>query len=144
MITSDYILSIIPEMSEFNSLDPASHVYYAQGYDGVFALFDNIRSISYPAIVIEDRSSGNIVIDAGPVDTYTISLWIMLQDVEKEQSALFVDAFKVVKKLTTLLIRDADTLPGFDWTRIPYFKRMANKACGYEMMLTFNEDIDLS
>ena len=144
MITSDYILSILPEMEQFKSLDIESHVHMANGYDGVIALLDNIRTASYPAIIIEDRSSGNIVIDAGPLDTYSISLWLMLQDVQKEQSTLFVEAFDLVKKLTRILIRDADTLDGLDYSRIPYFKRMTADACGYELILTFRQNIDLS
>lgn len=142
MITSDYILSVINEMIDCH--DEESHVHMAQGYDGVISLLDNIRTINYPAIIIEDRSSGSIVIEAGPVDTYSISLWLMLQDEHKDKSSLFKDAFTLTKSLLSILIRDADKLDGLDFSRISYFKRMTADACGYEVILNFKYDIDLS
>jgi len=146
MVTSDYLISILPEMEEFRSPDPASHVQIAEGYDGVIALLDNIRTSSFPCLIIEDRSIGNIVIDPGSLDTYSIPLWVMVQSTGESVTEQYKKAFELLKKLLKILIRDADngTLEGLDYSRIPYNKRSAVDSYGYEILLTFNVDIDLS
>lgn len=146
MVTSDYLISILPEMEEFRSQDPATHVQIAEGYDGVIALLENIRTANFPCLIIEDRSMGNIAIDAGPLDTYSIPIWVMVQNSEMGVSEQYNKAFDLIKKLLKILIRDADngTLEGFDYTRIPYNKRSAVDSYGYEILLTFRVDIDLS
>lgn len=144
MITSDYLKQVLPEITEFKDCEIDSHVLLAQGYDGVIAILDNIRTTGFPCVIIEDRSMGNIDIDSGPLDSYSIPLWVMVQDATKEPSELFTLAYELVKKLLKILIRDADYLNGFDYSRISYFKRFATDSAGYEILLQFREDIDLS
>ncbi len=146
MVTSDYLISILPEMEEFRSADLATHVQQAEGYDGVIALLENIRTSSFPCLIIEDRSIGNIVIDAGSLDTYSIPLWVMVQSSEIGVTEQYKVAFELAKKLLKILIRDAGNgiLKGLDYSRIPYNKRSGPDSYGYEMLLTFNVDIDLS
>jgi hypothetical protein len=133
-------------MDEFKDGEIASHVYTAEGYDGVIALLENIRTTTFPCLVIEDRSMGNISIDAGPLDTYSIPLWVMVSDQTKGATELYSHAFDLVKKILKILIRDSDKniIPGLDYTRIPYNKRSGVDAYGYEILLTFRLDIDLS
>ncbi len=149
MITSDYLLSILPEIEDFSQIDTEleSHVQLAQGYDGVIALLENIRTASFPCFIIEDRSMGNIDLDSGALDSYSIALWVMVQDATKEPSELFTIAYELVKKVLRILIRDSDmgvAPQGFDYSRISYFKRFGNDSVGYEILLQFREDIDLS
>ncbi|MHC1781018.1 MAG: hypothetical protein AB9922_12365 [Bacteroidales bacterium] len=146
MVTSDYLISILPEMEEFRSQDPSAHVQIAEGYDGVIALLDNIRTASFPCLIIEDRSIGNIVIDPGSLDTYSIPVWVMVQNTGESVTEQYKKAFELVKKLLKILVRDADngTLEGLEYSRIPYNKRSAVDSYGYEILLTFNVDINLS
>lgn len=146
MVTSDYLISILPEMEEFRSQDPATHVQIAEGFDGVIALLENIRTANFPCLIIEDRSIGNIEIDPGSLDTYSIPLWVMVQNAGIGATEQYKQAFDLVKKLLKILIRDADngTLEGFDYSRIPYNKRSAVDSYGYEILLTFRVNIDLS
>lgn len=146
MITSNYLKSILPELEEFKSIDVDSHIQTAEGYDGVIALLENIRTTNFPCIVIEDRSMGNIAIDSGPLDTYSIPLWVMVQGHETSASVQFEQAFELVKKIVKILIRDTDNniVKGLDYSRIPYHKRTAVDSFGYEILLTFRMDLDLS
>ncbi|MDP3387722.1 MAG: hypothetical protein Q8S24_10835 [Eubacteriales bacterium] len=146
MITSNYLKSILPELEEFNNIEIDFHIQTAEGYDGVIALLENIRTTNFPCLVIEDRSMGNIAVDAGPLDTYSIPLWVMVQDPEKSPTEQFKKAFELVKKILKILIRDADNdiIKGLDYSRIPYNKRTAIDSFGYEILLTFRMDIDLS
>lgn len=146
MITTDYLISILPEMEEFQSPDPTTHVQMAEGYDGVIALLENIRSANFPCLIIEDRSVGNIAIDAGPLDTYSIPIWVMVQNSEMGVSEQYNKAFELIKKLLKIMIRDAlsGALQGLDYSRIAYAKRSAVDSYGYEILLTFRVDIDLS
>lgn len=147
MITSEYLKRVLPELHEFEGLEMCNAVHEAEGYDGVVALLENLRTGQFPCVVIEDRSIGNISIDSGPLDSYSIPLWIMVQDYSLEPSKLFQEAFEIGKKILKLLIRDAekeDILAGFDYSRIAYNKRTGPDCYGYEFLLTFRDNIDLS
>lgn len=116
MITSDYLISILPELEEFKNGEIASHVHTGEGYDGVIALLENIRTTTFPCVIIEDRSTGNISIDSGPLDTFSLPLWVMVQESDKSVSDQYKLAFELLKKILKILIRDADAgiLSGFD------------------------------
>lgn len=146
MITSDYLISILPELEEFKNGEIASHVHTGEGYDGVIALLENIRTTTFPCVIIEDRSTGNISIDSGPLDTFSLPLWVMVQESDKSVSDQYKLAFELLKKILKILIRDADAgiLSGFDYGRMPYNKRSGVDSYGYEMLITFRTDIDLS
>lgn len=146
MITSNYLLQVLPELEEFNVPNLESHIHLTEGFDGVIALLENIRTGGFPCVIIEDKTIGNISIDDGPLDTYCIPLWIMLQDVNMTPSELFPAAFELLKKIIKLLIRDNETelLEGLDCSRLSYNKRFAADAYGYEVLLTFRKNIDLA
>jgi hypothetical protein len=139
-------MSILPEMDEFTSSDLGDHIQNAEGYDGVIALLENIRTANFPCLIIEDRSMGNISIDPGSLDTYSIPLWVMVQNSEIGATEQYKQAFELVKKLLKIIIRDTDSgiLEGLDYSRIPYNKRSAVDSYGYEILLTFRVDIGLS
>ena len=153
MLTTKYLQQVLVELEEFSHLSNIeNHIKSGDGYDAVTAILENIRSTDFPCVVIEDRSSGNFTIEAGPVDTFTIALWVMLQQTREEEddnSELFRQAFELVKRIIKILIRDQVARPsdmGFlDISRIPYNKRFGGAKClGYELLLTFREEIDLS
>ncbi len=146
MINLEYLKSVLPELEEFRE-DIDQRVFEGEGYDGVIAILDNIRGISLPAVIIEDRSIGNIRIDSGPVDSFSLPVWVMVgKDRDNNYvSAAYNSAFELGKKILKLFIRDADTsLQGLDFSNIQYSKREATDCYGYEFLITFRCDIDLS
>ena len=148
MITRDYLLTILPEIEEFSSDDIQYQVLEADGYDGVVALLSNVRDVCFPAVVIEDRTIGNISIDSGPVDSYSIPLWVMVSnDTTKTRTELFQSAFNMTLKILKLFMRDINSaadLSGWDFARIGYSKRSGPDCYGYEVLMTFRDNIDLS
>lgn len=146
MLTDDYIKSIVAELINKDVQDVLPHIHYAEGYDGVITVLDNIRTISYPCFIIEDRSFGQVLIDSGPIDLYSLPIWIMVQKVDSSKRDLYSDAFDLLMNTLKLLLRDAQLgiISGLNSSRFSYNKRSAADACGYELLLNFNVNIDLS
>ena len=153
MITVNYLKELLLELEEFS--DPTAidnQIKAGDGFDEITAILESIRSIVFPCVVIEDRSSGNFSIENGPVDTYTIALWVMLQQTrgeENDNSEIFRNAFALMKKIVVLLIREQErgtpSVASLDISRMPYNKRLGGPNClGYELLLTFRENIELS
>jgi len=153
MITVNYLKELLTELEEFS--DPSAvdnQIKSGDGFDEITAILESIRSIVFPCVVIEDKSSGNFTIEDGPVDTYTITLWIMLQQTREEEndnSEIFRTAFALMKKIVVLLIREQEkgthSVASLDISRMPYNKRLGGPNClGYELLLTFRENIELS
>ena len=153
MITVNYLKELLTELEEFR--DPTALDYQIKsgdGFDEITAILENIRSIVFPCVVIEDKSSGNFSIEDGPVDTYTIALWVMMQQTrieENDNSEIFRTAFALMKKIVVLLIREQESgtpsVASLDISRMPYNKRLGGPNClGYELLLTFRENIELS
>lgn len=146
MINLEYLKRVLPELEELRD-EIDSHVFEGEGYDGVIAILDNIRGISLPAVILEDRSMGNIRIDSGPVDSYSLPVWVMVaKDRDNNSvSGAYASAFELGKKILKLFIRDANSeLQGLDFSNIQYSKREATDCYGYEFLLTFRCDIDFS
>lgn len=148
MITKYYLKTILPEIEGFSAEDIEQQVLEADGYDGVVALLGNVREVCFPAVVIEDRTIGNISIDSGPVDSYSIPLWVMVSnDSSKSKTEIFKIAYALTLKVLKLLMRDVDSvtdLSGWDYQRISYSKRSGPDCSGYEILMTYRDNIDLS
>lgn len=153
MITVNYLKELLVELEEFR--DPSAidnQIKTGDGFDEITAILESIRSIVFPCVVIEDKSGGSFSIEDGPVDTYTIALWVMLQQTREEEndnSEIFREAFSLMKRIASLLIREQEKgtppVASLDITRMPYNKRLGGPNClGYELMLTFRENIELS
>lgn len=147
MLTVDYLSRVLPEIREFSdSSKLPGQILSGEGFDGIIAILENLRTSQFPCVILEDKSIGSIDIDAGPVDSYSISLWVMLQGTEI--SKLYNDAFSLGTKILKKLVRDADTEPelqGLDSSHITYMKRSGAMDCyGYEFLITFKDNIDLS
>lgn len=146
MISLNYLKQVLPTLAEFKE-DIDSKVFEGEGYDGVIAILENIRGITLPAVIIEDRAMGNIRIDSGPVDSYSLPVWVMVEKNRDNNSVsgAYASAFELGKKILKLFIRDANTsLQGIDFSNIQYSKREATDCYGYEFLITFRCDIDLS
>lgn len=153
MLNKEYLLQVLPELSEFGEItDMENHVKTGGGYDEVTAILENIRTVEFPVVVIEDRSSGNFTIEESTVDTFTIALWVIVhntRDEEQDTSDLYKEAFGILKKIVGMLLRDQvqrpEELGSLDISRMPYNRRMGGPNClGYELLLTFKEDIELA
>ena len=98
--------------------------------------------------MIEDRTIGNISIDSGPVDSYSIPLWVMVSNhSSKSKTEIFKIAYALTLKVLKLLMRDVDSvtdLSGWDYQRISYSKRSGPDCSGYEILMTYRDNIDLS
>lgn len=150
MITPEYLTSLLQGMEEFHSIE--NQIKTGDGYDEITAILESIRSVEFPCIVIEDRSSGSFTMEEGPVDNYTLALWVMVQQTREEttsNSSLYQQAFSLMKKIAGKLVdeqqREVSQVAALDTRRMPYNKRQGGPNClGYELLLTFNQNIELS
>lgn len=150
MITTEYLKELLKNHEEFS--DYENQIMSGDGYDEITAILENIRTVQFPCVVLEERSFGNFSIEQGAVDTYTKALWIMVQQRRDEQQSnaqLYKRAFNLMKMIIRLMIAKQQTgakeVASLNIARMPYNKREGGPGClGYELLLTFNEDISLS
>jgi len=152
MITTTYLKKVLPELKEFEDADKfVNQLKEGDGYDEIVAILGALRTTEFPCVVLEDRSSGTMDnLLEGPLDNTSIALWIMDQGDRDETTgatAIFTRTFALAKEIIKLFIRDISVEPelaGWDPSHVAYNKRMGGPKClGYEMVLTFREDIDL-
>ena len=129
--------------------DPAQ-ILEANGLDAILELVTTLRTVSFPAVVLESRSGGSIQLVEGPLDTYTESIWVMGQLGRGEDEAdLYREMMTMTRRVLAKLLADAKTgthpeLEGWDWSRTTYSKRYGGQnARGWEIVLTFKDNISL-
>lgn len=145
MLDIDYLQSALSGLPEFPR--PDRQVFASDGYDGVLAVLSNIRAAEFPCVVLEDRSTGELGYRPGGIDTYSLVLWVMLAKSRDEQeSTVYARAFTLMKNIVRLLVNDRrNHFPGMDISSMPYNRRQGGPGCyGYEVIITFFDDIDLS
>ncbi|MBO6168500.1 MAG: hypothetical protein J6O51_00860 [Bacteroidales bacterium] len=146
MLTTRYLADLLArKLPEF--ADPESQILEAQGLDAIMALLSSFNSVRYPAVILEGRSSGNIQVVEGPVDSHTESIWVLLQlGNEDEEARIYEEAFQLGKRILIHLLQDKSDphLRGWDHRRISYMKRYGGpNARGWEFVLSFAEDTSL-
>lgn len=147
MLSGDLINRILSGMPEIRSA--GSQIFEGDGYDAIMDILKSLRSVEFPAIVLESRSSGTITIVEGPVDTYTQSLWVMGQlGRNEDEAALYRDMFCLCKEVLARMLAAKSSgeegLQGWYHDYISYMKRYGGpNARGYELVLTFKDDISL-
>lgn len=145
MLDTDYLRKALAALPEFR--DTSLQVHASDGYDGVVSILANIRGTAFPCTVLEDRSSGELGCRPGGVDTYSLVLWVMdMKGRDEQESAVYARTFSLAKRIVRLLVHDSrEHFPGLDITSVPYNRRQGGPGCyGYELVLTFFDDIDLS
>lgn len=145
MLDIDYLKFALSGLQEFPR--PDRQVFASDGYDGVLAVLSNVRAAEFPCVVLEDRSTGELGYRPGGYDTYNKVLWVMDQKGRDEREGeAYARAFTLVKKVVRILARDRrHRFPSLDIASIPYSRRQGGVACyGYELILSFQEDIDLT
>lgn len=121
----------------------------ADGMDAILDLLMNLRSVQFPAVILESRSSGVIQLVEGPLDTYTVSLWVMEQLGRSDTEAdLYDQAFALLRDILAKLLDDYKNgsveLMGWNYGRTAYMKRAGGQnARGWELVLTFQDNISL-
>lgn len=137
-------LALLPEFQDINS-----QLLEGNGLDAILELLTSMRSVSFPCVVLEGRSSGSWHLVEGPVDTFTQSLWVMGQlGRGEEEAALYDQMFLLAKKVLAKLLQDrkagVEELQEWDWQNISYMKRHGGQnARGWEIVLTFRENVSL-
>ncbi len=121
----------------------------AEGMDAILELLMNLRTVEFPAIILETRSTGTLQLVEGPVDTYTESIWVMDVLGRGENEA---ELYRRTRKLAIGILckllddykRGEAMLEGWDYGRILYMKRAGGQnARGWEIVLTFQDNISL-
>lgn len=147
MLTIDYIKATLADLAEFPDAD--AQLLEGNGYDGVIDILQNMRSISYPCVILEAASSGTVQLVEGPLDTYTQSLWVMGQLGRGEsEPALYLQMKALMRKVVARLLEDyrcgVPEVQDLDWTRFSYMQRWGGpNARGWEVVLTFKENFSL-
>lgn len=120
----------------------------AAGYDGIIEL---IQTKGLPvAVILEHNEMGNLSIRPGGFQTGSQSLWVMeMVAADEDRHAVQQQCWARAKRIVSVLLHrfDLDDAPlrQWDWNDIPYGVRNAgSNYTGYELVLHFTEDIDLS
>lgn len=147
MLTNRYLLSSLSSLKDFTS--PGTQILQGNGYDGVIDILQNLRSVTFPVVILEAGGSGSCQVFEGPVDTFTQSLWVMGQLGRAEDEALlFAEMKSLARKVTAIILRDAvagvPEVAGLDWSRYSYMQRYGGpNVRGYELIFTFKENFSL-
>lgn len=148
MLKKNYIdRAIVGVIEGFTNAE--TQVLEANGLDAILELLTNLRSITFPLVILEDRSSGIIQMIEGPLDTFTQSIWIMGQFGRGESEAAVYDetrnlAVLILSRFRQMAVNGEPALQGWDWSRTQYLKRYGGpNARGWELVLTFKENISL-
>ena len=148
MLTTSYLKSSLSSLKEF--ISPDSQILQGNGYDGVIDILQNMRSVTYPCVILEAGSSGTVQNVEGPLDTYTQSLWVMGQlGRGEDESALFSEMKSLAMKIFSKLLMDKgeethQEVAEMDHQRFTYLQRWGGpNARGYELMLTFRQNFAL-
>lgn len=143
MLNAEYLNSALVETGL------VAQVLEAQGMDAIVELLTNLRSVEFPVAILESRNSGTLQLVEGPLDTYTESIWIMGQFGRGEsESALYEQmrqlSIRVLAKILDDFKSGTAVLQGWNHNRTAYMKRYGGQnARGWELVLTFNDDISL-
>lgn len=149
MLNKDYLQrTLVGALAELTNAD--TQILEADGLDAILELLKTLRSVEFPAVILEGRSSGTIQLVEGPLDTFTQSVWVMGQLGRDESEAdLYAETFQLAVSVLKRLLHDfkeaAPEMAGWDHTRTSYMKRYGGQnARGWELVLTFKEDIPLT
>lgn len=148
MLNKRYLqTALVGRLDDFTNAE--TQILEADGLDAILELLKALRSVEFPAVILEGRSSGTIQLVEGPLDTFTQSVWVMGQLGRDESEAdLYEDtrrlAFRILAWLLDDFKKDIPELAGWDSSRTLYMKRYGGQnARGWEMVLTFKENIPL-
>lgn len=146
-LNPDPLIVVKPEVEGLEK--PEWVLESAAGYDGIIEL---IQTKGLPVcVVLEHNEVGNLSIRPGGFMMASQSIWIMeMVAADEDRRAIQMNCWRRMKRIISVLAKhfDDDDKPlvnKWDPEDIPYGIRNAgSNYTGYEMLLHFNEDIDLS
>lgn len=153
MLTLEYINSLILDIPGFEATpgNIENKTFSVTGYDAAIALAENARIAQFPIAILEEKTSGSLSAEYGGIDSFSQSLWVMVGISERNgitKSDASKRAFELLKGIIRQLLNKKSGLSsevvGLDATSMPYFTRNVSIASGYEIILTFNNDMNLS
>lgn len=149
MLSAGYLKSMLTSALPDVFKSPESQILECDGFDAIIEILKTLRSVEFPLVILEGRSSGQIKLVEGPLDVYTESLWIMAQFGRGESEAdVYRDMYALSLRILTRLLADASSgvedVCNWDWQHISYMKRDGGpNARGFELVLTFKDNISL-
>jgi len=151
MLTLSYLQGILD--NEVPGLkDTAEQVLEsAAGYDGIIEI---IETKGLPiAVILEHNELGNLSVRPGGFQTSSQSIWVMqMVAADEDRRAIQLECWSMAKRIISVLLLHLDIgepndkpIAQWDPHDIPYGIRNAGpNYTGYELVLHFAEDIDLS
>lgn len=128
--------------------DPENQIVTGAGYNAIVEMVMN-RQEHFPCIVLEEQDGGILSIQPGGFDKYPQSIWVLDRCASDENPEQYYTSTKeLLKKVIAALSRNRSSytdIENIDFSRMPYMKRKGgNELYGWEVILTTQEDIDLS
>lgn len=128
--------------------DTQKQVVTGAGYNAIIEMVMN-RQEDFPCVVLEEQDGGILSIQPGGFDKYPQSIWVLDRCASDENPEQYYASTKqLLKEVVASLSRNKDSYPdlsNLDFVRMPYMKRQGgNELYGWEVILTTQEDIDLS
>lgn len=128
--------------------NPEKQVVTGAGYNAIIEMVMN-RQQDFPCVVLEEQDGGILSIQPGGFDKYPQSIWVLDRCASNENpEQYYVSTKQLLKEIISSLSRNSDDYPDLeyvDFGRMPYLKRQGgNELYGWEVILTTEEDIDLS
>lgn len=128
--------------------DTEKQVVTGAGYNAIVEMVMN-RQQDFPCVVLEKQDGGIFSIQPGGFDKYPQSIWVLDRCASDENPEQYYASTKqLLKEVVASLSRNRDfytDIENIDFSRMPYMKRQGgNELYGWEVILTTQEDIDLS
>lgn len=128
--------------------DTEKQIVTGAGYNAIVEMVMN-RQQDFPCVVLEEQDGGILSIQPGGFDKYPQSIWVLDRCASDENPEQYYTSTKeLLKEVISSLSRNRyifQDITNLDFTRMPYMKRQGgNELYGWEVILTTQEDIDLS
>lgn len=147
MLSKDHLCELLTSsLDEFKGKEQFLDGY---GFDAIISMITSLRTVDFPCVILEGRSTGTVQLVEGPVDSYSQSIWVMDQMGRGEdETAIYNKMYALMIKIIKALIAarkagDAE-LKEWNWRRMTYMKRYGGQnARGYELVISFEDNISL-
>jgi hypothetical protein len=150
----ELLQQLLPELPEFAS--PAhfpEQLFSVNGFDEATAIVEPLRSIRFPAVLLEETGNGYISCAAGFCDHRAISIWVLQRAPDLSAAArkqAYAQTFDLGKEILRRLVRVNAAYDGMgqciDFARTAYIPRgpIAQNVFGYEFLINISEELDLN
>ena len=147
MLSKKYLTDIL--VNQVAGIESEEQIISAGGLDAILELLMTLRSVCFPAVILEGRSFGTFQLVEGPLDTYTESIWVIGQLARGEdEEQIYQESLELAIGILARMLEDykneSPTLNAWEFGRISYMKRAGGQnARGWEVVLTFKKNFSL-